>query len=84
MSVGEAGQPSRPSTSTDAFGCSRIELRHLEHAHAQQRVEQQRQHGDHEQRAPIEELIAYLAAEDESDVGPVHGASHKPYPGGKA
>ena len=37
------------------------ELRDLHEAHAQQRVEQQRQHRDHEQRAPIAQLVANFA-----------------------
>ena len=48
------------------------ELRHLQKAHAQQRVEHQRQHRDHEQRPPIAQLIANLALEDQLDLGPVH------------
>ena len=49
------------------------ELRDLEQAHPQQRIEQDRQHHDHEQRPPIAQLIADLAGENQFDVGQVHG-----------
>ena len=44
------------------------ELRDLQEAHAQQRIEQDRQHEDHEQRAPVAQLVADLAGEDQFDV----------------
>ncbi len=48
------------------------ELHDLEHARAEQRIEQERQHGDHEQRPTVAQLVAHLALEDQLDVGPVH------------
>src|SRR4051812_28428558 len=48
------------------------ELRKLKHAHPQQRIEQQRQHGDHEQRTPIAQLVANLASVNQSYVAPIH------------
>src|SRR6185312_8420142 len=51
------------------------ELQNLEHAHAQQGIKQQRQHGDHEQRAAIAELIAHFAVQHQLDVGPSHRSS---------
>ncbi len=48
------------------------EWQNLEETHAQQRIQQQRQDGDHEQRAPIAQLIANLTSQDEFDLRPVH------------
>ena len=55
------------------------ELRKLEHAHPEQRVQQQRQHRDHEQRTPIAQLIANLAAVNQSYVAPRHGVDRKAF-----
>ncbi len=38
----------------------------------QERIEQDRQHEDHEQRAPVADLVPHLAAEDHGYVGPAH------------
>ncbi len=54
------------------------ELRDLQQAHPQQRIEQDRQHRNHEQRPPIAELIADFAGQDQFDVGEGHGLGAKP------
>ena len=46
----------------------------LDDAEAQDRVEQDRQDEDHEQRAPVADLVADLAAEDHEHVRPAHGS----------
>ena len=56
-----------PTTSTSVGSCP-PKLRDLEEAHPQQRIEQQRQHEDHEQRPPIAQLVADLAEQDQPDV----------------
>src|SRR3954471_4340446 len=48
-------------------------LRQLENAHAQERIQEQWQHRDHEQRPPIAKLIANLAGVDQTYVAPRHG-----------
>src|SRR5688572_12413126 len=49
------------------------ELLNLEDDHPQQRIEQQRQHGDRKERAAIPELVFQLAKENQFDVGPGQG-----------
>ena len=53
------------------------ELGDLEHAHPQQRIEQNRKDRDHEQRAPVAQLIANFLHEYPLDVGKAHGAGVK-------
>ncbi len=55
------------------------ELCDLKHAHPQERIEQNRQHGDHEQRPPVAQLVAYLAGKDQLDVRESHEAAAKPW-----
>ena len=54
------------------LGFSAKPQRELQHREAEDRVEQERQPGDHEQRAPVAELIAQLAQPDQADDGPAH------------
>ena len=67
-SGGKSLRFSAPTTST-RVGCSCMNWRDLQQAHPQQRIEQDRQHRDHEQRPPIAQLIADFAGENQFDVG---------------
>ena len=48
------------------------ELHHLREADSHERVEQDGQHEDHEQRAAIAQLVADLSAKNQPDVGEIH------------
>ena len=59
-----------PADDQNPAGVLVHELRDLDEAHPQQRIKQDRQHRDHEQRAPIAQLIAHFAKQNQLDVGP--------------
>ena len=54
------------------------ELRNLQHADAQERIEQDRHDGDHEERPPIAHLVANFPPQNQLDVAESHRAAAKP------
>ena len=66
-----AGRLSAPTTPTVHLRPAEAE-RELQQAEAEDRVEQQRQDDDHEDGAPVAELVAQLAGPDEADDRPAH------------
>src|SRR5262249_52485460 len=50
----------------------------LQHGRTEDRIEQDRQDGDHQDGSPITKLIAHLSEEDETDNGPAHATPRNP------
>ncbi len=53
--------------------CRRVERQHhFDDTQSEHRIEQHRQNSDHEQRAPVSQLVTHLSVKNQFDVFPVH------------
>ncbi len=67
-----------PALHADDGRFAQVAQRQLHDAEAGERVEQHRQHGNHEDGAAVAQLVAQLSHPDETNDGPAHERTHFP------